>query len=202
MPSSTFFLSIRFFSFPSCLPLPHLSAYYWILNLMFLISPRLAYNFSELIESHAVDTYSQFLDENEDLLRRLPAPRVALDYYVMGDLYMFDEFQTTRPVQTRRPLIRSLYDVFSAIRDDESEHVKTINACQVADEVILSPNAAAAHAAWAEQVEEEEEEEVARSVEEEWWREYDALGKGRGWDGEGGEGGGEGGEWGEEVEFE
>ena len=77
MPSSTFFLSIRFFSFPSCLPLPHLSAYYWVLNLMFLISPRLAYNFSELIESHAVDTYSQFLDENEDLLRRLPAPRVG-----------------------------------------------------------------------------------------------------------------------------
>lgn len=106
------------------------------------------------------------------------------------------------PPSLSRPLIRSLYDVFSAIRDDESEHVKTINACQVADEVILSPNAAAAHAAWAEQVEEEEEEEVARSVEEEWWREYDALGKGRGWDGEGGEGGGEGGEWGEEVEFE
>lgn len=27
--------------------------YYWILNLMFLISPKVAYNFSELIEMHA-----------------------------------------------------------------------------------------------------------------------------------------------------
>jgi ubiquinol oxidase len=31
--------------------------YYWTLNLCYLMSPRLAYNFSELIEGHAVDTY-------------------------------------------------------------------------------------------------------------------------------------------------
>jgi len=51
--------------------------YYWVLNVLFLVSPRLAYNFSELIESHAVDTYSQFLEENEELLKKLPAPRVG-----------------------------------------------------------------------------------------------------------------------------
>lgn len=45
--------------------------------MLFLVSPRLAYNFSELIESHAVDTYTQFLDENEGLLKKLPAPRVG-----------------------------------------------------------------------------------------------------------------------------
>lgn len=27
--------------------------YYWVINLLFVYSPRLAYNFSELIESHA-----------------------------------------------------------------------------------------------------------------------------------------------------
>lgn len=55
--------------------------YYWILIGLFLVSPALAYNFSELIEAHAVDTYSQFLDENEALLKSLPPPMVALQYY-------------------------------------------------------------------------------------------------------------------------
>lgn len=109
----------------------------------------------------------------------------------------------------RRPLIRSLYDVFSAIRDDESEHVKTINACQVSEEKIISPNAAAANAGWAEQVEEEDEEKMERRLREDWVREYDALGVGRPWDG-GEEVGAEEGEegedhdglgWSEEVEF-
>jgi ubiquinol oxidase len=71
------------------------------LNVLFLISPRLAYNFSELIESHAVDTYTQFLDENEALLKKLPAPKVAVEYYVMGDLFLFDEFQTSRRAYSR-----------------------------------------------------------------------------------------------------
>ena len=48
-----------------------------------------------------VDTYSQFCDENEALLKRLPAPKVAIEYYVRGDLYMFDEFQTSRPAYSR-----------------------------------------------------------------------------------------------------
>jgi hypothetical protein len=33
--------------------------YYFILLLMFVASPPLAYNFSELIEAHAVDTYGE-----------------------------------------------------------------------------------------------------------------------------------------------
>lgn len=32
--------------------------YYFILVLLFIVSPKLAYNFSELIEAHAVDTVS------------------------------------------------------------------------------------------------------------------------------------------------
>ena len=31
--------------------------YYWVLVVMYLVAPQVAYNFSELIESHAVDTY-------------------------------------------------------------------------------------------------------------------------------------------------
>lgn len=55
---------------------------------MFLISPRVAYNFSELIEMHAVDTYGQFADENKELLQSLPPSPAALAYYENDDLYM------------------------------------------------------------------------------------------------------------------
>ncbi|MCO5562506.1 hypothetical protein L7F22_016133 [Adiantum nelumboides] len=116
--------------------------YYWILNLMFLISPKVAYNFSELIEMHAVDTYGEFVDENEKLLKTLPPSPVAVDYYESEDLYMYDEFQTSRLPETRRPKIDSLYDVFNAIAGDEFEHVKTMIACQQLETVIVSPHKA------------------------------------------------------------
>jgi ubiquinol oxidase len=34
-------------------------AYYWGLILMYLLSPKNAYAFSELVEHHAADTYAQ-----------------------------------------------------------------------------------------------------------------------------------------------
>ncbi|GJP56299.1 hypothetical protein CLOM_g15366 [Closterium sp. NIES-68] len=114
--------------------------YYWVLNAMFLISPRVAYNFSELIEAHAVDTYGEFVDANAELLKTLPPSPAAMAYYCNDDLYMFDEFQTSRVPESRRPKIESLYDVFCAIRDDEMEHVKTMSACQQLDSVVRSPN--------------------------------------------------------------
>ena len=122
--------------------------YYWVLIVMWLISPTLAYNFSELIEAHAVDTYGQFVDENADLLKSLPAPLVARRYYTQ-DLYLYDEFQTARAQGSRRPVVETLYDVFSAIRDDEAEHVNTMNACQDPDVLVRSPNVEAALAATA-----------------------------------------------------
>lgn len=39
----------------------------------------------------------------------------ALDYYEGGDMYLFDEFQTSRPAFSRRPTIRNLYDVFRCV---------------------------------------------------------------------------------------
>ncbi len=84
--------------------------------------PLQAYNFSELIESHAIDTYGEmrggaqgtgegsrraqeaptppsspcartpsageFCDANEELLKSMPPPLVALQYYRGGDVYM------------------------------------------------------------------------------------------------------------------
>ena len=55
---------------------------------MFLISPRTAYNFSELVEMHAADTYAQFAQENKALLQSLPPSHAAMAYYANEDLYM------------------------------------------------------------------------------------------------------------------
>ncbi|KAI4311940.1 hypothetical protein MLD38_036803 [Melastoma candidum] len=85
-------------------------------------------HFSECVESHAFSTYDKFLNAQGEELKKLPARDVAVKYYTGDDLYLFDEFQTSRPPQSRRPKIRNLYDVFFNIRDDEAEHCNTMTA--------------------------------------------------------------------------
>lgn len=107
--------------------------YYWVVVVLYILSPRSAYNFMELVEGHAYHTYDTFLQENEAELKAKSAPQIAINYYRDGDLYMFDEFQTGGVPEERRPVINNLYDVFVNIRDDEAEHVKTMIACQKPD---------------------------------------------------------------------
>ncbi|WVZ87614.1 hypothetical protein U9M48_034225 [Paspalum notatum var. saurae] len=104
--------------------------YYFVTVGMYMLSPRMAYHFSECVERHAYSTYDKFLKLNEEELKRLPAPEAALNYYLNEDLYLFDEFQTARVPCSRRPKIDNLYDVFVNVRDDEAEHCKTMKACQ------------------------------------------------------------------------
>lgn len=105
--------------------------YYWVLILFYMVSPKYAYMFSELVENHASDTYSEFVVENEALLKSIPPPWVAVNYYKNEDLYLFDEMAVSSdPLPARRPPCNNLYDVFVNIRDDENEHVKTMKACQ------------------------------------------------------------------------
>lgn len=99
-------------------------AYFAVVVALYLINPVEAYNLNQEIEEHAAETYDKYLTENEERLRRLLPPQAAIDYYVDGDLYMFDEFQTGT-CELRRPKMESLYDVFVAIRDDELAHAKT-----------------------------------------------------------------------------
>ncbi|XP_031394854.1 ubiquinol oxidase 4, chloroplastic/chromoplastic [Punica granatum] len=109
----------------------HIAIFYYFMTVfMYTISPRMAYHFSECVESHAYSTYDKFIKDQGDELKRLPAPEVAVKYYTGDDLYLFDEFQTSRPPESRRPKIENLYDVFVNIRDDEAEHCKTMRACQ------------------------------------------------------------------------
>lgn len=58
--------------------------YYFGLCFLWLLSPSLSYEFSRLLEMHAVNTYGQFLDENEELLKNLPPPLTAIEYYSFG----------------------------------------------------------------------------------------------------------------------
>ncbi|PWZ39379.1 Ubiquinol oxidase 4, chloroplastic/chromoplastic [Zea mays] len=88
--------------------------YYFMTVAMYMLSPRMAYHFSECVERHAYSTYDKFLKLHEEELKTLPAPEAALNYYLNEDLYLFD----------------NLYDVFVNIRDDEAEHCKTMKACQ------------------------------------------------------------------------
>lgn len=98
--------------------------YYAVIIALYLLNPVEAYNLNQDVEEHAFATYDAYLKENEEKLKALPPPQVAIDYYVDGDMYMFDEFQTE--CEMRRPVIENLYDVFVAIRDDEEAHVKTM----------------------------------------------------------------------------
>lgn len=121
--------------------------YYWIVVVLYALSPRSAYHFMELVEEHAYESYDHFLTSEAEYLKTQPAPQVALNYYREGDLYMFDEFQTGHPPESRRPQMHNLYDVFVAIRDDEREHVKTMVACQepTAQKTFKSPHTPELH---------------------------------------------------------
>jgi ubiquinol oxidase len=120
----------------------------------------------QLLESHAVDTYDTFVKQNKERLMTLPAPKVATSYYKSADLYLFDDFQVSRTAGARRPPCDNLYDVFKNICDDETEHVKTMIACQEyarSGTLIVSP-----HAGFQERTATEPELEVKRRNWKEW----------------------------------
>lgn len=123
--------------------------YYWLIVPLYMLLPEYAYYTMELIEQHAYDSYNSFLTVCGEELKTQPAPLIAINYYRDGDLYMFEESQTTVKTEFRRPKIDNLYDVFVNIRDDEWEHVKTMVACQTAEirKTFQSPHTVVALAA-------------------------------------------------------
>ncbi len=130
-------------------------AYYVVLCLLWMASPSLSYKFSEMLETHAVDTYGTFVDENEEKLKELPPSLIAVEYYTVGiSDPLFGEYQTkhgangsanggsviveggdnggtTMNGARKSPgmSMTSLYDVFVAIRNDEGQHVNTMQSC-------------------------------------------------------------------------
>ena len=120
--------------------------YFFVLCVLFAISPTLSYRFSELLENHAVITYSVFCENNKQLLKDLPPSKAAVEYYSLGTSDVFyAEFQTAAMAtgqEIRRPgeQMRNLHDVFRAIADDEADHVKTMNACLDPQANLRSPS--------------------------------------------------------------
>lgn len=43
-----------------------------------------------------MDTYAEFAESNKEILQSMDAPPVAKAYYEAPDMYVFDEFQTSR----------------------------------------------------------------------------------------------------------
>ena len=95
--------------------------YFLALILLFLFSPKDAYKSSELLESHAVCTYEQFIEENEVLLKTLPVPPCVYSFYSSPSRIMYDTFIRS---DTRIP--ENLFDVFQNIRDDENAHQRAM----------------------------------------------------------------------------
>jgi ubiquinol oxidase len=110
----------------------HMALGYFFLALSFYIfNPTFAYNFNQAVEEEAFETYNRFLTAHEEFLKSQPAPVAAKEYYLGDDLYMFDciskDIVSSRVHPTK---METLYDCFSAIRDDEGEHVKTMISMQ------------------------------------------------------------------------
>ena len=73
----------------------HSAIIYYVVCLLWMASPSLSYKFSEMLETHAVHTYGQFLDENREDLKKLPPSLAAIEYYAFGAFDSFyAEFQT------------------------------------------------------------------------------------------------------------
>ena len=75
------------------------------------------------LAAHAVSTYRQFIIENGQQLKKLPAPKIAQEYYLSGDPYLFnmDSALVRGPgnAEPRTPPCGNLYDVFVNILEDE-----------------------------------------------------------------------------------
>ena len=82
-------------------------AYYTMLLVLYLASPRIAYKSSEMLELHAVATYTEFLDQNKELLEELPIPIVGQKIY--------------------GPSVYNLYQVFWLIAGDERKHAASMS---------------------------------------------------------------------------
>ena len=109
--------------------------YFWLALFFYMFNPTFAYNFNQAVEEEAFESYDRFLNQHGDYLKTLPAPQVAQDYYLSeANLYLFDSVRqldlTSNQHRPTKPTMKTLYDCFCAIRDDEAEHAKTMIAMQ------------------------------------------------------------------------
>lgn len=108
-------------------------AFYWYAVGVYAFAPKMAYHLSELIESHAYVTYDTFLRDNKEALQKKPAPDVANEYYCDQNNFLHDVCLNAAGEKKlnlfglRPPKLRSLYDVFRNVRDDEYAHKSSLS---------------------------------------------------------------------------
>jgi ubiquinol oxidase len=71
-------------------------AYYWFLIVVYFFSPRIAYQFMELLKATQSTHMALLFARIGSASRSFRLPNVARSYYSTGDLYLFDDFQVSR----------------------------------------------------------------------------------------------------------
>jgi ubiquinol oxidase len=114
--------------------------YYWIVVFLYAFYPAVAYNLNQHIEEHAFETYSEYIEKNQDSLKSQAAPEVAIKYYSSDPLFLNRgnsshlsncSSHSESFLSIQRPLvIQNLLDVFLHIRADEAEHSDMMKALQ------------------------------------------------------------------------
>lgn len=99
---------------------------YWILVCIYIVNPYSIYRFIEFVARHAHDDYGRFIEECEQELILLPAPKLVMEPSRTEDFSLFAEFQTTDHSSS----ITNLLELFSAIRDQKMERIEMMLACQ------------------------------------------------------------------------
>ena len=85
----------------------HVAVVYFVtLFILFMISPKIAYLSSELLEMHAYDTYSEFAEQNKATLKRI---------------------DVTYPARQYMPRAHTMYDIFVQIAHDEHSHAMNMH---------------------------------------------------------------------------
>lgn len=66
--------------------------YYWIVVFLYMVNPAIAYDLNKHVETHAYESYNEFLKTNGEELKQFPPPTIAKDYYQGKNMHMFDAF--------------------------------------------------------------------------------------------------------------
>lgn len=116
--------------------------YYWVVVVLYVVSPATAYHLNQCVEEHAYETYTDFIEKNELVLKSAPAPEVAIQYYQNDVLFNHpDEAniysnvvsggdEKVIPIVERPKKIETLHDTFVNIRADEAVHARTMKQLQ------------------------------------------------------------------------
>ena len=129
--------------------------YYWLVVILYIVSPATAYHLNQCVEEHAYETYTDYIEKNQDVLKSKPAPAVAVQYYEQDILFNHPDESSAYgniivsssssssssssegsnhekiiPIVERPQKIETLYDTFVNIRADEAVHARTMKQLQ------------------------------------------------------------------------